>query len=166
VTAAPRVRIAERLLTVGALLWTVALPLAAWLRDVPGGVAVLFTFLVYGVGSVVCHQQPERSFSLGATPLPVCARCAGIYAGVAAVALMALVGCRLRVHSPRNARAWLAATAAPVVASLLYEWGTGRIPSNLVRAATGALIGAAAAAIVLSSLDDEVSRGSSPPAER
>jgi uncharacterized membrane protein len=28
-----------------------------------------------------CHQIPERCLDLGAGPLPVCARCAGLYAG-------------------------------------------------------------------------------------
>ena len=37
---------------------------------------------VYGVGSFICHQLPDRSFHLAGFQLPVCARCMGIYAGV------------------------------------------------------------------------------------
>src|SRR4051794_16866562 len=37
--------------------------------------------LVYGIGSVICHQRPERSLSLWHAQMPVCARCTGIYAG-------------------------------------------------------------------------------------
>lgn len=29
-----------------------------------------------------CHQMPERSYAIGGTQLPVCARCVGIVAGV------------------------------------------------------------------------------------
>ena len=38
--------------------------------------------VVYGVGSFICHQLPERSFHLAGFQLPVCARCLGIYIGV------------------------------------------------------------------------------------
>ena len=36
---------------------------------------------VYGIGSLVCHQLPERSYHLWTAQMPVCARCAGIYFG-------------------------------------------------------------------------------------
>jgi uncharacterized membrane protein len=42
---------------------------------------------VYAVGSVVCHQLPERSFHLWMAQMPVCARCTGIYFGAAAMAI-------------------------------------------------------------------------------
>jgi hypothetical protein len=47
------------------------------------------TFAVYGTGSVVCHQLPERSFHVWGAQMPVCARCAGIYLGAAIAALVA-----------------------------------------------------------------------------
>lgn len=34
------------------------------------------------IGYAVCHQAPERTFQAGGTPLPLCARCTGIYLGV------------------------------------------------------------------------------------
>jgi uncharacterized membrane protein len=148
------------------LLWTGALPLAAWLRSGPGGSAALFSFLIYGVGSVICHQRPERSFYIGSMPLAVCARCTGIYAGAAAAALAALVGCRFPSFTAAKARGWLAAAAAPAVLSLLYEWGTGRTPSNNIRAATGVLIGAAVAVTVFAVLRDEAGQASDPAVKR
>ena len=42
---------------------------------------------VYGIGSLVCHQLPERSYHLWGAQMPVCARCAGIYAGAVAGAI-------------------------------------------------------------------------------
>jgi hypothetical protein len=48
-------------------------------------------FVVYGLGSLVCHQLPERSYHLWTAQMPVCARCAGIYLG----ALFGAVGARL-----------------------------------------------------------------------
>jgi uncharacterized membrane protein len=148
-----------RLCSVAALLWAAALPLAAWLREIQGGAASAFAFLIYSVASVVCHQRPDRSFHLAALPLPVCARCAGIYAGAAVVALWALLGHRYSCRSSKHARAWLAAAAAPVALSLLYEWGTGHAPSNIIRAATGLLVGSVAGAIVLALMHDEARTG-------
>ena len=40
--------------------------------------AAFFTYLPF---SFVCHQMPERSFSLMRHPLAVCHRCSGIYLG-------------------------------------------------------------------------------------
>lgn len=157
-TASTCLRASERLLAATALLWVGALPLAAWLRGATGGTSALFTFLVYGIGGIVCHQRPERSFHLAALPLPVCARCAGVYAGGAAVALMALAGYRFHRYSAAKARAWLIAAAAPAILSLFYEWLTAQAPSNAVRAVTGVLVGATVAVMVLAFLDDEVSR--------
>jgi hypothetical protein len=37
--------------------------------------------------SAVCHQLPERSFLWLGGPMPVCARCLGLYAGLLAVAV-------------------------------------------------------------------------------
>jgi hypothetical protein len=37
--------------------------------------------------SPLCHQDPARSIALGSAVLPLCARCTGVLAGVALVAL-------------------------------------------------------------------------------
>jgi uncharacterized membrane protein len=42
----------------------------------------------HAVGYAICHQIPERTFHIEDTPLPLCARCTGIYLG----ALMGLAG--------------------------------------------------------------------------
>jgi uncharacterized membrane protein len=41
----------------------------------------LLAGLTYLIGSVLCHQRPERSFHLAGAQLPVCARCTGLYVG-------------------------------------------------------------------------------------
>lgn len=73
-------------------------PLAA---SRPHGGAVVFGFAygVYAIGSVICHQIPARSFHLWAAPMPVCARCTGIYLG-AAFAAVILLGRDVRLPVP------------------------------------------------------------------
>jgi len=58
-----------------------------------------------------CHQITERCLDLGAGPLPVCARCAGLYAGGFAGLLITLVSGRR--FQPRFR--WLLAAAIPSV---------------------------------------------------
>ena len=42
----------------------------------------------HAVGYAICHQLPARTFDIDGVPLPLCARCTGIYLG----ALLGLVG--------------------------------------------------------------------------
>jgi uncharacterized membrane protein len=56
-------------LLAGATLWCVAI-LAAPAFGLPW---------IYGFFSIICHQEPERSWHLFGTSLPVCIRCASIY---------------------------------------------------------------------------------------
>ena len=49
--------------------------------------AVLYQ-VARAVGHLVCHQMPERSLWIAGAPLPVCARCTGIYGGVLAALLL------------------------------------------------------------------------------
>ena len=130
--------------------WASALPLAtlaASHRFAPSIVYVL-AFAVYAIGGVVCHQRPERSFFLWAHQMPVCARCTGIYAGAALGALV--FGFRMaRAPGVRAARTTLALAALPTVVTLVYEWTTGHMPSNTVRALAGLPLGAAVSWIVI-----------------
>lgn len=66
----------------------------------------------------LCHQQVERSLSVAGRPQPVCARCAGIYAGGVAALTVAAFAVASRRTSPRvGRRLWLAA-AAPTALDL------------------------------------------------
>jgi hypothetical protein len=62
----------------------------AWSGDRPGVVAV-----VEHVAGPICHHDAGRTLVWGGRPLPVCARCTGLYAGAALGGVLgALVGRR------------------------------------------------------------------------
>ena len=61
--------------------------------------------------SPACHQMSERCLDLGAGPLPVCARCAGLYVGGFAGLFVTLVSGRRF----RPGWRWVAAAAVPSV---------------------------------------------------
>ncbi len=46
--------------------------------------------------------------------------------------------------------------AAPSLATLAYEWSTGTMPSNTIRAFAGFPLGGAVALVILTALDDQV----------
>jgi uncharacterized membrane protein len=169
----------RRAFVVTAIAWAIALPLAPWIASRPHLTAVLsaMTIAIYGIGGVVCHQRPERSFHLWAAQLPVCARCTGIYAGAAICALVG-VGRAFQAGEGRSAALWhaqgipslsrneslaprravVAAAAIPSIATLIYEWTTGDVPSNWIRFAAGLPIGIVVAALVVRPFDHDHGR--------
>jgi hypothetical protein len=153
-----------------AVVWAALLPAAAYAASLPADrtAAQVFAFMVYAFGSAICHQRDERSFHLFAEQLPVCARCTGLYAGAAIAAISYVALFRRREPGPGpsgvefpssellrtvTARLLLASAAVPLVASLVYEWGTGDVPSNMVRAGTGIALGGAVAYVILAAVD-------------
>jgi uncharacterized membrane protein len=141
------------------LAWAAALPLAPFAasRPVASSVVYLLTFAVYAIGSVICHQRPERSFFLWSHQMPVCARCAGIYAGAAFAVIVHAAGLKprapggtdgARASRRASARTALAVAAMPAIATLVYEWTTGVMPSNWTRAASGVCLGIGVAALI------------------
>ena len=103
----------------------------------------------------MCHQLPERTWQLRGEPMMVCSRCAGLYAGIAAGALLPL---------PRR---WLSFGRALFCAALglnLIEFGTEalglRSLSHPPRMAVGALLGWVMAALAVTALRQE--RGKRP----
>jgi uncharacterized membrane protein len=81
--------------------------------------------LVYAIGSRVCHQQPDRSFTTAGVSWPVCGRCAGLYLSFAAAALLLAFarGMRSRLARP-DAEAWrivLILALVPTLASWTLE---------------------------------------------
>jgi uncharacterized membrane protein len=114
--------------------------------------------VVYAVGSIVCHQLPDRSFHLSTFQLPVCARCVGIYAGasVGAVALVMQigVGARRLKGTPimRRGRWLLLAGALPTAMTVILEAAGVWPTTNIVRAVAGFPLGLAAALVVMSAL--------------
>jgi len=145
--------------------WAALLLLAPFAASRPHAseVGTALVVLVYGVGSLLCHQLPERSYRAWSAQMPVCARCAGIYLGAAIAAVVAakmqaplngwLAGERRthvgrRFSSANGARLALMAAAAPTLATLVYEWTTGHMPAHGIRAAAGVPLGAVAAWLV------------------
>ncbi|HER34962.1 MAG TPA: DUF2085 domain-containing protein, partial [Halothiobacillaceae bacterium] len=52
-------------------------------------------------GYAVCHRLPERSFSLGDRPMPLCARCTGTFLGaVVGLGMMLIYGRRRASRLP------------------------------------------------------------------
>lgn len=60
-----------------ALILLVFSLLLVWLELTPDGLLGKMD----AVGFAVCHQIPERTFTLADRPLPLCARCSGMYLG-------------------------------------------------------------------------------------
>ena len=136
-----------------ALVWAGALILGAFISSRPqvAPVAYFISAAIYQVGSLVCHQRPERSFHLWGAQLAVCARCAGIYLGAAVAALAAV---SLRVASDRdpvmkNAKRAVLFAALPTALTLFSEWTTAQMPGNWTRAAAGFPLGAIVAWIIV-----------------
>jgi uncharacterized membrane protein len=88
---------------------------------------------------LLCHQRPERCYRLAGGPLPVCARCLGVWAGLACGALLGLLGSARR-------RWWSLPGAGLLLGVLASGWLLGRLglpgpDAPPVRTATGLLGG-------------------------
>ena len=143
------------ILATAALMWAGALIFGAFLasRSGIGPIGYFISAAIYGVGSLVCHQRPERSFHIWGAQLPVCARCTGIYAGAALAAVTAIIR-RVDVNRDpvlMHVKRAVFLAALPTMLTLLLEWTTGQMPGNWLRATTGSLLGAIVAWIVVAS---------------
>ena len=112
--------------------------------------------VVYGVGSFICHQIPERSFHLAGFQLPVCARCLGIYIGVSGGAAYVWMrrnnGGTALPGSAREFR-WVAVVAAgPTLLTLALETAGAWSPSNNTRALAGLPLGLVVGLVVMNAL--------------
>ena len=138
-----------------AVLWALTLPASALAASLADSAAQSLAAAVYGFGSVICHQKGERSFHLFAEQLPVCARCTGLYVGAAAIAVPYLFRVRpwsLALPGSAHVRWLLLLASLPAALSIGWEWATGEVPSNAVRATTGVVLGAAVARVILDAL--------------
>jgi uncharacterized membrane protein len=113
----------------------------------------LFVTFIFAIGSLICHQRPERSFFFDGHQFPVCARCTGLYLSAGAgllgwLALKIASRWRPRVFDPRLAVRVILIAAVPTAVSL----ATGVIGlwdgSNMTRAMLAVPLGASAGAIV------------------
>ncbi|PYR60418.1 MAG: hypothetical protein DMF85_05015 [Acidobacteria bacterium] len=140
-----------RLLVLGAFLWFAALVLAPLARHSPNHLIARSAALVYDAGSFVCHQRPARSFRVGRSAMPVCARCTGLYASAAAGGLLALLF-SVAGTAPWRARLLLAVAAVPTVVTFGAEQAGWWFPSNGIRALAALPLGFCAAWVVVEAL--------------
>jgi uncharacterized membrane protein len=124
--------------------------LLPWLRSFGGAIlpgaareAIEWTF------APLCHHLPERTLWIGGAPMCVCSRCAGLYAGLVIAALW-----------PRSydrncgkacGRLFSIGVALALIDILSQDLGL-HPPSNPVRWATGAWVGVALGAWMLSEM--------------
>jgi uncharacterized membrane protein len=109
------------------------------------------TAFLYLVGSVVCHQIPERSFYLAGAQLPVCARCTGLYIG-GLVGLVVWAAYRRRTIASRTAQGLLLVAAVPTLMTLATADVGWWDPTNIMRAALAAPLGMAGGIVVAAGL--------------
>ena len=122
------------ILIAGSLGWLTAIVLAPILHLEP----------VYRFFSLICHQNPQRSWTLAATPLPVCIRCMSIYTGFfVALAL-----------SMRDRTTVLKLAMLATLAEVLFEWTV--MDLVVLRSLTGFVLGAAVAPFVRIGVDEMI----------
>ncbi|MBD0325542.1 MAG: DUF2085 domain-containing protein [Pyrinomonadaceae bacterium] len=108
---------------------------------------------IYGSFGNLCHQIPERSFHVAGHAFAVCARCLGLFAGLA-VGILAFPLVR-SLRSTRNpARIWLFIAAVPTVIDFSLGFLGVWPNTHLSRFMTGMLLGAVAAFFIMPGLID------------
>jgi uncharacterized membrane protein len=151
----------QSILATAAVVWACALILGAFIASRPqiGAAAYTLSATIYGAGALICHQRPQRSFHLLGAQLPVCARCTGIYLGAAVAAVIGSMGYfdAARASPARAFRLAIFIAALPTLLTLMYEWTTGHMPANWVRAVSGLPLGAVVAWVLVA--DNRPPRG-------
>ena len=89
---------------------------------------------------VICHGMAHRSFALFGEPMPICARCSGIYIGLFAGLLAFWVA---QWASERGMRVAMAIAVAPLALDGLTQLAGLRESTNELRVATGIVAGLA-----------------------
>jgi uncharacterized membrane protein len=99
---------------------------------------------------LMCHGMPQRCLELFGVPMPLCARCVGIYAGMLGgiVAFWAVPLLRERVM-----RGFALAAVAPLALDGLTQLTGLRESTNPLRLATGAIAGLAFGLWILSAVE-------------
>ena len=136
--------------------WATILPLTTWVASRAHAPAPMYAAAaaVYGLGALICHQLRARSFHLWTSQMPVCARCLGIYVGAAIASLIATAWTTR--DAPRVTRVAILAAVTPAALTLVYEWWSGQMPANWIRAVSGVPIGAMVTALVVAATGDQV----------
>ncbi|HVG23566.1 MAG TPA: DUF2085 domain-containing protein [Thermoanaerobaculia bacterium] len=99
---------------------------------------------------ILCHGIPSRCLELFGAPMPLCARCVGIYGGMLA-GIVAF--CAVPLLRERVMRAFAFAAATPLAIDGLTQLFGLRESTNPLRLATGAIAGLAFGLWVLSAIE-------------
>ncbi len=101
----------------------------------------------------LCHGIPDRCLELWNVPMPICARCTAIYAGLLAGILLFFVVPHVQELTAR----WILGFAAfPMFIDGITQLATLRESTNPLRIETGLLAGAAFAFWALSAVESHV----------
>jgi uncharacterized membrane protein len=98
-----------------------------------------------------CHGIPERCFYLWGVPMPICARCTAIYAGLILSFVVYLILPRMREHV---ARMVLYAALVPMAVDGLTQLAGLRLSTNSLRLETGLLVGVAFGVWAMSAIEN------------
>jgi uncharacterized membrane protein len=104
---------------------------------------------------LLCHGIATRCLTLWGTPMPICARCTGVYAGLLGGLLVFWVLPRLR---ERVMRRIAFAAVVPLAVDGLTQLVRLRESTNVLRLETGVLAGLAFGLWVLSAVEDRSER--------
>jgi len=97
--------------------------------------------------AAICHRLTERTLELGGVSMPLCSRCAGIFAGLALGALI----CRPRI-ALKQARIALLGAGLLMVADIVAQDMGWHPMWHWTRLLTGALLGYVAAVALMSAI--------------
>jgi uncharacterized membrane protein len=144
----------------GVALWVIAtLFMLCWIVAIvyaPYALASEQTNLahyIYRFYSFLCHQIPSRSFHIGAHPFAVCARCFGLYAGLAAGLLMYPIFRSMR-NPESPSRVWLLLAPIPTTIDFALTYFGIWENTHLSRVVTGAILGIGCAFFIVPGLID------------
>jgi len=132
---------------VATVVWPVGLGAALLDRTAPP--VSIGSSLIYLAAARVCHQRPDRSFHTAGYQWPVCARCAGLYAGAPVGVLLALRRRRARRATRGTLVGLLGVAAMPTALTWAAEAVAGLPISGAVRALAGVPLGLAVTMAVL-----------------
>ena len=110
----------------------------------------MFKTLIDLVGSSVCHQLDSRSLAFGDIITPVCSRCAGIYIGFMAAAVILFIMFRRKQNDlpPLYILIILSIFFLSTVIDGLASYSGLYMTNNIIRFSTGFLCGASIIAIL------------------
>ena len=89
---------------------------------------------LFGIGSHLCHQKPERSFFVRGHQFPFCARCSGIIFGV-------LIGIPFSILVPIENFYLMVILWIPMIIDGLMQKHTLYMSNNMKRLMTGFIFG-------------------------